>query len=285
MIVWQKEYKHFLFSWFLLGIFLLSFPSVCILISVRHQSYITRQGLFQLSPTKSSAKDMATFWVSSLCSLTHFCSLSGNMDGDHLSIQEEQTQSLGQGQGTKFLRTHRCFDPCHESQKAALGEKEMKSFRLSVPPSLVLWINYFTNFGEHFLPREVCLTSCRCPIWLLCSWKCSNWEGNRPDKDFFPTYYPIVPSRVKGGHNAKAGVWNTVLDKVCSCHVLPFSLEPLGTQGCVRKDSETPKHHRITFVYWHTTRLMALFTFMACLFLILGSTANKLIEFHCITGM
>lgn len=60
------------------------------------------------------------------------------MDGDHLSTQAVQTQSLVQCQVAKFLRSQRCCDPCHGSQKAALEEKELESFRLSAPTSLVL---------------------------------------------------------------------------------------------------------------------------------------------------
>lgn len=67
----------------------------------------------------------------------------------------------------------------------------------------------------------------------------------------FPYIGPTIPSLPVGSKvvTVQKQVCNTVPDKVCLCHVLPFSLEPQGTEGRARKDSETPKHHQITFVY------------------------------------
>lgn len=62
-----------------------------------------------------------SFWIFQSHPLNHSCRLSGNMDGNHFSIQAVWTQRLDQGQ----------------------------------------------------------VIRCRCTTtWLLCPWKCSNWEGN-----------------------------------------------------------------------------------------------------------
>lgn len=55
--------------------------------------------------------------------------------------------------------------------------------------------------------------------------------------------------------------------------------------GWARKDGVTWKPPEIAFICWQGTRVVASFTFLPWLFLILGSRANKLIEFNCTTGM